>query len=55
MAWSHWLVRVEAMRVDLGTSTATFTGAAPFLNAGTFTTRFTNTATIARAALSWKW
>jgi outer membrane immunogenic protein len=55
MAWSHWLVRVEAMRVDLGTSTATFTGIPPFLNPGTFTTRFTNTATIARAALSWKW
>jgi outer membrane immunogenic protein len=55
MAWSHWLVRIEAMRVDLGTSTATFTGPAPFLGPGTFTTRFTNTATIARAALSWKW
>ena len=53
--WSHWLIRLEAMRVDLGTSTATFTGIPPFLNAGTFTTRFTNTATIARTALSWKW
>jgi len=53
--WSHWLVRLEAMHVDLGTSTATFTGIAPFLPPGTFTTRFTNSATIARTALSWKW
>ena len=54
-AWSHWLLRLEALRVDFGTSTATFTGAPLFRPAGTYTTLFNNTATIGRLALSWKW
>jgi len=53
--WSHWLVRLEAMRVDFGTTTATFTGIPNNGAFGTYRTQFTNTASIARAALSWKW
>ena len=54
-ATQHWLVRVEAMRVDFGTSSSTLTGTPNFGVPGTFTTNFKNSATIGRAALSWKW
>ncbi len=49
-------LRVEAMHVDFGTSNSnSITGTPFFGTTGTFTTNFRNSATIGRAALSWKW
>jgi outer membrane immunogenic protein len=46
----NWIVRAEALYVDLGDKTA----AVP-TNAGTYRTRFTNTDVIARGAVLFKW
>ena len=55
-ATRNWLVRIEAMHVDFGTSKSNSITGTPFLGlTGTFSTNFTNSATIGRAALSWKW
>jgi outer membrane immunogenic protein len=55
-ATRNLLLRVEEMCVDFGASNRSITGT-PFSGpaTGTFTTNFTNKATIGRAALSWKW
>jgi outer membrane immunogenic protein len=55
-AWGHWIARVEALYVNLGTTNA-INPTANILVGGTppFTTAFKNTATIGRAALSYKW
>ncbi len=52
----NWVARVELMHADFGTSSSTIT-ATPLFGGipGTFTTNFKNTATIGRAALSWRW
>jgi len=54
-ATQHWLVRIEAMHVNFGTSSSSFTGQPDWGALGTFTTNFKNSATIGRAALSWRW
>jgi outer membrane immunogenic protein len=55
-ATQHWLVRLEAMHVDFGTSSSSFTGTPNWgTTPGTFITNFKNSATIGRAALNWKW
>jgi outer membrane immunogenic protein len=55
-ATKNALVRLEMMYVDFGTSSSTITATQLFGGGpATFTTNFKNTATIGRAALSWKW
>jgi outer membrane immunogenic protein len=54
-ATQRWLVRLEAMHVNFGTSSSSFTGNSDWAAPGTFTTNFKNSATIGRAALSWRW
>ena len=54
-ATQHWLVRIEAMHVDFGTPSSSFTGQPDWGPFGTYTTNFKNSATIGRAGLSWKW
>jgi outer membrane immunogenic protein len=54
-ATQHWLVRAEMMHADLGTSSATISGPSLWAPAGTYTSRFKNTATFGRAALSYRW
>jgi outer membrane immunogenic protein len=54
--WQHWVVRVEGLHVDLGTSSNTTT--TPNQNiggTGTFRSDFENTADIVRGALSYRW
>ena len=57
-AMRNWVFRAEVMFVDFGTSSSTIVGT-PLLTANppntTYTTIFKNTATIGRAALSWRW
>jgi outer membrane immunogenic protein len=57
-AMKNWVLRAELMYVDFGTSSSTIVGT-PLLTANppgsTYTTTFKNTATIGRAALSWRW
>jgi outer membrane immunogenic protein len=55
-AMKNWVARAELLHTDFGTSSATIVGTQPFAGGpGTFTTNFKNTATIGRAALSWRW
>lgn len=54
-ATQHWLVRIEAMHVDFGTSSSSFTGQPDWGPFGTYITNFKNSATIGRAAINWKW
>jgi outer membrane immunogenic protein len=46
----NWIVRAEALYVDLGDKTTTVVS-----NTGTYRTRFTNTDVIARGAVLFKW
>jgi outer membrane immunogenic protein len=54
-AMKNWVLRAEAMYVDFGTSSSTIVGTPNLGATGTYTTNFKNTATIGRAALSWRW
>jgi outer membrane immunogenic protein len=54
-AMKNWVLRGEVMFVDFGTTSSTITGTPNLGATGTYTTNFKNTATIGRAALSWRW
>jgi hypothetical protein len=55
-ASDHWVARIEALFVDLGTSSQTINTVNPLSGgAPPFRTDFKNTATIERLALSYKW
>jgi outer membrane immunogenic protein len=54
-AMRNWLVRVEAMHVDFGTSSTTIPGPNIWAPPGNYTTDVKNSATFGRAALSFKW
>jgi outer membrane immunogenic protein len=54
-AMRNWVLRAELMYVDFGTSSSTIVGTPNLGTTGTYTTNFKNTATIGRAALSWRW
>lgn len=54
-AMKNWVLRAELMYVDFGTSSNTIVGTPTFGPTGTYATNFKNTATIGRAALSWRW
>lgn len=54
-AAQHWIVRAEAMHADFGTSSVTIQGPSLWAPAGSYTSKFKNSATLARAALSYRW
>jgi outer membrane immunogenic protein len=55
-AWHNWVVRVEGLHVDLGTSSATTNTPNPNIGVpGSFRSDFKNTADIVRGALSYRW
>lgn len=54
-AMKNWTLRAELMYADFGTSSNTIVGTPNLGFPGTYATNFKNTATIGRAALSWRW
>jgi len=54
-AMRNWVVRLEAMHVDFGTSSVTIPGPSLWAPPGMYRTDFKNSATFGRAGLSYKW